>query len=733
MSAVATPNSEPLATRRLARPATAWLFLSVVVAMYVAFGVVFYSPLTSPALFRALGGLSAAFVFPFCSFAIVGAVIATRRPANPVGWLCIAGSAVLVIGSLAALVGSILIDAHNGFGRYVLLLSAFWNSPGGNAAMLFLVMLLVFPDGRLLSPKVRWLVYAVVGFGLSGLILGVINPTPGTLSAVSTTQPGVAIPVSVLAIPGSAPVVNTLSTLWNVISNVLTAGVIVAVFLRLRGADSDTRHQIKWVASAALFLTATILLSNFLPITVFTDPGPVVGPAAALLVSLAVLSVPVAIGVAVLKYRLYDIDLIISRTLVYGVLAASITAVYIGIAVGIGTLVGSGGQPNLWLSIVATIIVAIGFQPVRERVQKIANRLVYGKRATPYEVLTAFSDQVAEAYAADEVLPRMARVLQEATGAQSATVWLKGPTTLRAAATHPNVEASTPVLLPMSNGSLPEIPGATTSVPVEHQGRLLGALSVVKRRGDPVTPTEQKLIDDLAHQAGLVLRNVGLTAELHQRLDELRASRQRLVRAQDEERRRIERNLHDGAQQHLVALKVKLGLAQMLAATSPEKAKVTLVQLKADADEALETLRDLARGIYPPLLADRGLVAALESQVRKAMVQVRVDAEDVERYAQDVEATVYFCVLEALQNVQKYANASQVVVRLRGQEAGLTFEIEDDGTGFDTATVTRGAGLTNMVDRVEALGGNVDLTSAPGSGTRVSGNVPATVRAAVPA
>ena len=459
MSAVATPNSEPLATRRLARPATAWLFLSVVVAMYVAFGVVFYSPLTSPALFRAFGGLSAAFVFPFCSFAIVGAVIATRRPANPVGWLCIAGSAVLVIGSLSALVGSILIDAHNGFGRYVLLLSAFWNSPGGNAAMLFLVMLLVFPDGRLLSPKVRWLVYAVVGFGLSGLILAVINPTPGTLSAVSTTQPGVAIPVSVLAIPGSAPVVNTLSTLWNVISNVLTAGVIVAVFLRLRGADSDTRHQIKWVASAALFLTATILLSNFLPITVFTDPGPVVGPAAALLVSVAVLSVPVAIGVAVLKYRLYDIDLIISRTLVYGVLAASITAVYIGIAVGIGTLVGSGGQPNLWLSIVATIIVAIGFQPVRERVQKIANRLVYGKRATPYEVLTAFSGQVAEAYAADEVLPRMARVLQEATGAQSATVWLKGPTTLRAAATYPDAVTSTPELLPMSNGSLPAIPG----------------------------------------------------------------------------------------------------------------------------------------------------------------------------------------------------------------------------------------------------------------------------------
>ena len=179
-----------------------------------------------------------------------------------------------------------------------------------------------------------------------------------------------------------------------------------------------------------------------------------------------------------------------------------------------------------------------------------------GNRATPYEVLTAFSDQVAEAYAADEVLPRMARVLQEATAAQSATVWLAGATTLRAAATHPHVEATTLELLPMFNGTLPVIPGATITVPVDHQGSLLGALSVMKRKGDPVTPTEQKLIDDLAHQAGLVLRKVGLASELRNRLDELRSSRQRLVRAQDEERRRIERNLHDGAQQHLVALKV---------------------------------------------------------------------------------------------------------------------------------------------------------------------------------
>jgi signal transduction histidine kinase len=313
--------------------------------------------------------------------------------------------------------------------------------------------------------------------------------------------------------------------------------------------------------------------------------------------------------------------------------------------------VGSGGKPNLALSILATAIVAIGFQPVRERVQKVANRLVYGKRATPYEVLSEFSGRVAETYAADEVLPRMSRVLQEGTGAESATVWLRGLGELRPASTYPDSMAI-PSSLPMSDGALPALGDVTRSVEVRHQGELLGALSVTKRRGESLTPIEEKLVDDLAHQAGLVLKNVGLSADLQARLDELRASRQRLVQAQDLERRRLERNLHDGAQQHLVALKVKLGLAEMLLDRDPAKAMATLEQLKGDADEALETLRDLARGIYPPLLADKGLMVALESQARKATVPVQVHADDVERYSQDVEATVYFCVLEALQNVQ---------------------------------------------------------------------------------
>jgi signal transduction histidine kinase len=490
---------------------------------------------------------------------------------------------------------------------------------------------------------------------------------------------------------------------------------LVSLGVRYRRSDSDVRQQIKWFGVGVVILLVAITVGGITSPTAQSWTAPI--PVVAEVVGFSAL--PICIGVAVLKYRLYDIDLLISRALIYGSLAVLITAVYVGIAVGVGTLVGSGGKPNLALSIVATAIVALGFQPVRERVQRIANRLVYGQRATPYEVLSEFSGRVAETYSAEVVLPRMAQVLQEGTAAESATVWLRSIAELRAAATFPDRTAEYPSL-PMSDGVLPEIVDTTRAVEVRHQGELLGALSVTKRRGEALTPIEEKLVDDLARQAGLVLKNVGLSADLQARLDELRASRQRLVHAQDLERRRLERNLHDGAQQHLVALKVKLGLAEMLVARDPAKAAATLEQLKGDADEALETLRDLARGIYPPLLADKGLVVALESQARKATVPVRVEATGVVRYTQDVEATVYFCVLEALQNVQKYAGASEATVRLSDKDGTLVFEVADDGAGFDVATAPKGAGLTHKSDRVDARGWDTSLRYVAGVGSGCS-------------
>jgi signal transduction histidine kinase len=496
----------------------------------------------------------------------------------------------------------------------------------------------------------------------------------------------------------------------------------IAMVRRFRRAGGEQRAQLKWFAAAAIPLGVLFVVAVSVP----------QGSGGALFQDAATAgwaALPIAAGIAILRYRLYDIDVVINRAVVLAVLAAFIAVVYVAIVVGVGALLGSAGDPNIVLSILATTVVAVAFQPARERAQRFANRLVYGERATPYEVLAEFSEQASAAVAAEDVLPRVARIVGEGTGAERSEVWLKSGAELRLAASWPEPNAAGPRRIALDDGRLPSLPAADRAAPVRHHDELLGALTVSKSRGETLTPAEDKLLHDLAAQAGLVLRNVGLTAELLARLDELQASRQRLVSAQDEERRRLERDLHDGAQQHLVGLKVKLNLAARQAEDA--ELKEALVSLQTDADDAIEALRELARGIYPPLLADQGLVTALEAHTRKSPVPVHVRADGVDRYPRDVEAAVYFCCLEALQNVAKYADASEAVVRLREESGQLHFTVEDDGRGFDPATTTRGTGLQNMVDRLEALGGWIHVTSTCGRGTTVTGELPLGNRAAV--
>jgi signal transduction histidine kinase len=328
---------------------------------------------------------------------------------------------------------------------------------------------------------------------------------------------------------------------------------------------------------------------------------------------------------------------------------------------------------------------------------------------------------MADAVAVEEQLPRLARTLAEGTGAGSSTVWLVAGDELRPEATWPE-GSEDPGGIPLSDP--PSIPGATLAFPVRDHGVVLGALSLTKAAGDRVTPTEEKLANDLAAQAGLVFRNVRLTNELLARLKELQASRQRLVGAQDAERRRLERNIHDGAQQQMVALAVKTRLARTLAAKDPARGRAIVAELGRGLTSALEDLRDLARGIYPPLLADLGLGAALIAQARKGPLPVEVVADGIGRYPQDEEAAVYFCTLEALQNVAKYAGASRATVRLSETEGHLAFAVHDDGAGFDTSNTSFGTGLQGMADRLSSLGGDLSVSSAPGRGTTVAGRLP---------
>jgi signal transduction histidine kinase len=498
---------------------------------------------------------------------------------------------------------------------------------------------------------------------------------------------------------------------------------VVAMLLRFRRSRGEERQQLRWLvytaAVGALFL-ASLFLSMAL---VGDDPDNwVANLLFILLVIVVALAIPLACGIAILRYRLYQLDVVVKKTVVFGALVVFGTVVYVGVVVGLGALVG--GTDNAALTFAGAAIVALAFQPVRGLARRLADRLVYGQRATPYEVLSRFTGRMGGAYSTDDVLPRMAQLITAGTGATEAEIWLRVGAELRLEARAPQADQGRAALT-VRNEELPTIPGAGEALPVVHQGELLGAIAVTMPPSEPLGPTQRVLLEDLAHQAALVLRNVRL-------IEELRASRQRLVHAQDEERRRIERNLHDGAQQQLVALAVKLRLAEQLADRDPAKAKAMLAQLQAEAGSALQDLRDLARGIYPPLLADRGLPAALEAQARKASVDVGVDADGVGRHPQDVEAAVYFCVLEALQNVAKYAEASRVDVRLRESHGDLTFTISDDGRGFDPAANGYGTGLQGMADRIEALGGRLDVRSEPGRGTTVAGRVPAGEREPAP-
>src|ERR1700694_2150269 len=649
--------------------------------------------------------------------AILGLLIAIRRPRNSIGWLLLAVAAAEAISAFAAFVAVRGLLAGASPRGWVVWPAVVFGIAVSLGPTLLAFVILLFPNGRLLpGPRWRWATHVVVALVAVAIASSVVTVAPIQLA---TRLPSMPNPLAVPALD----VLTKGSPLAGIVLPLVLVLLVASVVVRFRRSRDVERSQLRWFAYAAGAALGLIILAFPFPTG---SPGDVAWLAG--IPGLAVL-VPAAIGLAIMRHGLYDIDVFVSRTIVYGSLAVFITAVYVGIAVGIGTLVGSGGKPNLGLSILATAIVAGAFQPVRERVQRVANRLVYGKRATPYEVLSQFSERVAESYASDEVLPRMAQVLAEGTAADLAEVWLRSGNALQRVAVFP-LQASVPAAVHLNGAAELSIPSADRSVEVRHQGEVLGALTVTKRRGEVLTPIEMKLMDDLAHQAGLVLKNVGLTSDLRARLDDLRASRQRLVAAQDNERRRLERNLHDGAQQHLVAIKVKLGLVEMLTTRDPEKAKATIVALKHDADEALATLRDLARGIYPPLLAEKGLAAALQSQAGKATIPVYVDAGGVGRYSQETEAALYFCTLEALQNVQKYAVASSVAVRLRVEKRQLLVEVADDGRGFDVAAGTRGAGLTNMEDRLDALGGTLQIESILGVGTTVRATVP--VSPAVP-
>ena len=688
MAATPAPSSRP--------SRWPWIVLGVTAA-FASVGLVFvslngYSLLGDSTNFTAFMGMG-----------IVGALSLSRAPDNRIGWLLL-WVAVTVGAAFTTGEVSIYAAAH---GDQAL---AGWLAWPGNALWslglfpLLILLPLIFPDGRLPSPRWRWLAWAgvgisllafvTIGFGTATFELGDVGPT------ITVANP--------LHVPG-LEIESIGNVLWPVLLG-LFAAAVTSMIIRFRRSSGVERQQLKWFAFAVVVLVTYFVISAVLEGLGISEGG--IGE---FISGLAFLGIPVAVGIAILQYRLWDLDVVVKKALVAGALVVLALAVY-GAAVALFGVAAAGRQSPGTLFVIA-LLLGIAFRPVMRMARKVVDRFVYGRRATPYEVLTEFSERVGTSYATEDVLPRMAQVLGEGAGAEVARVWLRAGRELRQAAAWPE-DATTIGAVRTTDGEAWSVPDENADEVLD-RGELLGALSVRMPAADPMNPTKEKLVRDLAGQAGLVLRNVRL-------VEDLRASRQRLVAAQDEERRRLERNIHDGAQQQLVALAVKARLARQLTERDPAKTAEMLIQIEAETQTALEDLRDLARGIYPPLLADRGLVAALQAQSRKASVPVSVEADAVGRYSADVEATVYFCTLEALQNVAKYADADATVIRLSQSNGSLSFEVVDEGRGFDPVAVATGSGLQGMADRLAAVGGSLEIRSAPGRGTTIAGRVPVT-------
>ena len=439
-------------------------------------------------------------------------------------------------------------------------------------------------------------------------------------------------------------------------------------------------------------------------------------------------------------------------TVQLGGLAALLGVIFALVVLAFGRLPHGAEWTLLGLALAGATMAAALAEPVRRRLARLADRVRYGGRPAPEELVERLRSRFSRAVPLDELLLEVAEVLREGLLLAAVEVWAVGAGALERVVSDPERPRARLELEPaarevvaragLSGGAWAEVwlPGlargrsgeAMLVAPVAHAGELHGLLVAERAPGRAFTDDDERVLAELARQLGLALHNLRLDsalqetlAELRRQAEELRASRARIVTAADAERRRIERDLHDGAQQRLVALAVRLRLARETIAGDPGAAARQLDELRADVDEALADVRDLAHGIYPPLLRDRGLGYALTAAAARAPLPTAAEVTANGRHPPELESAVYFCCLEALQNAAKHAGAGATATLRVWQEDGrLCFEVADDGAGFDPAERPHGAGLTGMSDRLGALGGTLLVETEPGRGTRVRGTLP---------
>ncbi len=692
------------------RPATS--FTAALVAL-CALGAAAYAPILGRQGNLATEAVRAGLIG---AFALAGAFAVVRRPFERQGLLALCGTA---LGAFAALSAAVLqAHVHGGGVSSTALSMARFVEPVTVALLPVAVMhlLLGLPDGSCRLSRA-----AIIGGYVVGAAVGV---------GIWSRRPDL--------------------PLWPVAIEAVVFGAIGLVgsqrrYVRSRGVERQRMQWFGWAMAVGAEMLVVALALRVLwgwPTRTW------------LVVMVSSLPLAVALAMGSSRRLAGRIDRILAHTVSLAGLTGIVVIVYLVIVVGLGHTPTHDQRSLLALSMAAAAIAALVYGPARQRLTQYANRIVYGEREAPDTVLRTFGSRLSRAIPMDELLLQVAESLRKTLGLAAAEVWTGSGGHLERTVSVPDVpverlmlndEEQTVVARAGVTGTawveiwLPRLlEGREDSVvrvaPTTHSGQVLGLIVAVRPpNSDQFTADDDTMLTELARQVGLALHNVELDSALQESLDEvrrqadeLRASRARIVAASDAARRQIERNLHDGAQQHLVALAVNVRLARQLAERDPEASGKILDQLGEGIQEAVQELRALAHGIYPPLLIDRGIAEALRSAAGRAALPTEVDAEGLERYSPERESAVYFCCLEALQNAGKHAGeGAAAFVRVWQDDTHLHFEVRDTGAGFDSkGTLASGAGFVNMSDRVGAIGGTVSVTSAPGEGTTIEGHIP---------
>lgn len=643
--------------------------------------------------------LSHQMMTPFLSiiYTGLGVLIIKHRPRNPIGWIflivsssyvlsALAAGALLYTSILPAPLGPSLLDLATWLGNWAWL-------PAQLLPLTFVFLL--FPDGHLLSPRWRIIGWAA-GLGLLSLMLG-LAAHPGPI-ADWASQP------NPFGIAGAERVLDSLMTMGSILLAIGVFGSMAAIAVRFRRSKGIERARMKWLVYAAIL----ILIAGAFTLPYWLSGNLANGLALELsivLTNLVTLGIAVAVTIAIVGYRLYDIDVIINRTLVYSVMTGVIILIYSLVVGTASVFFGSSG--NWLLALVATGLVAVLFQPIRDRLQRGVNRLLYGQRDEPFEVLTRLGQSL-EQSAANTALPTLVDTVAQALRLPYVDLQERqGDRFVTVAATGRPVDD--PVSFPMI-----------------YQAEEIGRLLVGSRTpGETLGAADEHLLRNIARQAGATVYDTRLTADLQR-------SRQQIVASREEERRRLRRDLHDGLGPSLASLLLEARVLRRMIREDPAAAEGLADEIQADIRATIDDVRRVVNELRPPALDDLGLVPALQVMAAKLGrsddqgtpgLSVQVDAPaDLPSLPAAVEVAAYRIVQEGLANVLHHAQARQAVVRI-WVNGDLRVEVWDDGAGFQTRR-RGGVGLISMRERAAELGGRCEISSTPGAGTLITATLP---------